>query len=170
MGSCLGAVLFWVDGVLVPLDDVVNDAVLAETLLIGLIEGPLGIVLVFREQQIESALAVEKALSKQGMPSRNTPCILTGSKNFKAWFIFLAAPRPGIAKPEAWQHMDLGRFRPPITDRDPDQDVLRTSLGVLDEDIEVSVLIKDAGVEELILGGVLISRPVGIDKSRIGVL
>ena len=55
MSGCLGAAELWVDGFFVPLDDVVDDAVLAVRLLLGLIEGSLGIRFVFREQQIDSA-------------------------------------------------------------------------------------------------------------------
>src|SRR5262249_22672126 len=109
MGGCLGAALFWVDSVRVPLDDILDDAVLAERLLIGLMEGPLGIGLVFSEQQIDIALAVEEVFPKQRMPSRNATHVLTGIENSETWFLFVTTPRPGIAKPERWQHMDRGR-------------------------------------------------------------
>jgi hypothetical protein len=36
-------------------------------------------------------------------------------------------------------------------DRDLDQDVLRALLGVLEEDVEVAVVVEDAGVEQLVL-------------------
>lgn len=61
--SCGGRVIkgeeaLRVDSVLVPLDDVVEDGVLAVRLLIGLIEGALGIGFVFREQQIGRAYLI----------------------------------------------------------------------------------------------------------------
>src|SRR6516165_11048034 len=103
------------------------------------------------------------------MPSRNAPQVLPGIEDFETWFLFLATPRPGIAKPEGWQHMDLGRLRPPVADRDPDQDVLRASLGVFDEDVKVAVLVEDAGVEQFVLGASLVSRSVGIDDCLVRV-
>src|SRR6516164_2396197 len=42
-------------------------------------------------------------------------------------------------------------------------------LGVLDEDIKVPVLIEDAGVEQFILGGLFIARPVGFDDGLVRV-
>ena len=47
--------------------------------------------------------------------------------------------------------MQLGRLGAAIVDGDLDQDVLGRRLGVLDEDVEVAVLVEDAGVEQLVL-------------------
>jgi hypothetical protein len=41
------------------------------------------------------------------------------------------------------------RPRPAVRDGDPDQDVVGTVLGVLDEDVEVAALVEDAGVRDL---------------------
>src|SRR5262249_8569745 len=147
MGGCLGAAQFGVDGVLVPMDDGLNDAVLAVRLLVGLIEGPLGIGFVFGEQQIDYALTVEETLTKKSVPSGDGPHVRAGSEDLQLRFLFLATPRPGVAKPQGRQHMDFGRLGAPIADSDLDQDVLQLDLGVLDEDVEVPVLIEDAGVE-----------------------
>jgi len=73
MGRCLGAAQFGVDGVLIPVDDGLDDAVLAVRLLIRLIEGPLGIGFIFGEQQINHACTVEESLPKETMPSGDGP-------------------------------------------------------------------------------------------------
>ena len=145
MGRCLGAVQFGVDGVLVPVNDGLNDAVLTVWLLIRLIEGPLGIGFIFGEQQISRAFTVEEALAKETMPGGNGPHLRAGSENLQLRSLFLAAPRPGVAKPQGGQHMDPGRLGAPVAESDLDQDVLGLDLGVLDEDVKVPILIEDAG-------------------------
>ena len=49
----LGAPQFGVDGILIPTDDSLDDAILAVRLLIGLIEGPVGIGFILGEQQLD---------------------------------------------------------------------------------------------------------------------
>jgi len=110
MGRCLGATQFAVDGVLVTVDDGLDDAVLAVRLLIRPIEGPLGVRFIFGEQQINHAFAVEESLPKETMPSRDGPDVRAGSEDLQLRFLFLAAPRPGVAKPQGRQHLDLGRL------------------------------------------------------------
>src|SRR5262245_332862 len=68
MGRSLGATQLGVDCVLVPVDDSLDDAVLAERLWTGLIEGSLSIGFVFSEQQIDDAFTVKESLSKKAMP------------------------------------------------------------------------------------------------------
>jgi hypothetical protein len=43
--------------------------------------------------------------------------------------------------------MNLCRFGTAVADRDLDENVLGVGLGVLHEDVEVPVLVEDAGVE-----------------------
>ena len=170
VGRCLGAVQFGVDGVLVPVDDGVDNAVFAVGLLIGLIEGPLSIGFIFGEQKINHAFAVEKSLPKETMPSGDGPHVRACSEDLQLRFLFLATPRPGVAKPKGRQHMDLRRLWAPVADSDLDQDVLRLDLGVLDEDVKVPVLIEDACVEQFILGGLFVACPVGFDDGPVRVL
>ena len=66
--------------------------------------------------------------------------------------------------------MDLRGLGTSIADGDLDQDVLRLDLGVLDEDVKVPVLIEDAGVEQFILGGLCVARPVGFDDGPVRLL
>ena len=71
--------------------------------------------------------------------------------------------------------MQLGRVRSPVGRRDPHQDVFGIPLGVLHEDVEIAVLIEDAGVEEFVLHllpGPPTVRPdeILIGKGRLGVL
>ena len=45
----------------------------------------------------------------------------------------------------------VGRVRAAVVDRQPEEQVLGIGLGVLDEDVEVAVVVEDAGVEQLVL-------------------
>src|SRR6266699_2070305 len=64
--------------------------------------------------------------------------------------------------------MNCRRLRPAIMDRDEHEDVLRIRLGVFDEDIEVAVVVEDAGVEQLELRLVFAATTVLLHKPAIG--
>ncbi len=86
-----------------------------------------------------------------------------------------APPRPGVAEPELRQQVERRRLGAAVVDGDPEEDVLRRRLGVLDEDVEVAVVVEDAGVEQLELrvqlaaAAVLLDQP-GVGKLRLRVL
>ena len=61
--------------------------------------------------------------------------------------VLLIAPAPGISKPEMREDAKGGRFGAAIVSADAHHDVLRGLLRVLDFDIEVAVVVEDAGVE-----------------------
>src|SRR5262249_38314878 len=77
---------------------------------------------------------------------------------------------PTIAKPNRRQHMKFGSFRSPIVNGDLDQNILRRLLCIFDEDIEVPILIKNAGVDQFIFKLLAISSGVGLNQFvvRIG--
>ena len=103
------------------------------------------------------------------MTSGDGPHVGAGSEDLQLGFLFLVAPRPGVAKPQGGQYLDLRRLRAPVANGDLDQDVLRLDLGVLDEDIKVPILIEDAGVEQLIFGGLFVAHPVGFNDGPVWV-
>src|SRR5262249_12529876 len=63
----------------------------------------------------------------------------------------------------------LGYFEPAVVDTDLDEDVLGRFLRILDENIEVAILIEDAGVEQLIFEFIAIAAAAGIDEVAIGI-
>ena len=69
-----------------------------------------------------------------------------------------AAPRPGVAEPERRQQVQRRRLGPAVGDGDADQDVVGRRLRVLGEDVEVAVVVEDAGVDQLELGLALAAR------------
>ena len=77
--------------------------------------------------------------------------------------------RPVVAEPQRRQQMQFGRFRPTVDGRDLHQDVFRTGLGVLHEDVEVAVVLEDAGVEEFILHLVPGAPAVRLHQIGVGI-
>ena len=65
--------------------------------------------------------------------------------------------------------MDFRRFRAAIVDADLDQNVLGRFLGVFHEHIEIAVLVKHAGVEQLVLEFVAVAVAVGADQLIVGI-
>src|SRR5262249_58848371 len=63
----------------------------------------------------------------------------------------LGPPAPGVAKPKRGQEVKPSGFRAPVCHGDADAEVLGRYLGVLDEDIEVSIVSEDAAVDQLVL-------------------
>src|SRR6516165_5951802 len=59
------------------------------------------------------------------------------------------APRPGIAKPQAWQQMKGPRLGPTIACFDPHMDLFRRRLRTKNFDIPIAILIENPGVEEI---------------------
>ena len=72
--------------------------------------------------------------------------------------------RPGVAKPSVGSRCNRALLRAAIRDRDPDQNVVRRRLRVFDEDVEVAVVVEDAGVEQLEFRIVPTARAVLLDQ------
>src|SRR5262249_16238974 len=70
-------------------------------------------------------------------------------------------PGPGVAKPERRQQMERGRFGASVPDADLNQQVLGRVLGILNEDVGVTVIVRDDSVEQLIFTLATAPLPVG---------
>src|SRR5687768_11123061 len=79
----------------------------------------------------------------------------------------LTQPGPGITKPDCRQNADRRSLVGAIGHCDPDQDVLDIGFGVLDKNVKVLVLIKNAGVQQLEFAFVLPSSAILNDQSFI---
>ena len=82
----------------------------------------------------------------------------------------LPRPRPRVAEPEVGEEAERRRLRAPVPHGDPYRDVLDVGLGVLDEDVEVPVVVEDAGIQELELRAAPFPPPVLLDELPVGVL
>ena len=58
-------------------------------------------------------------------------------------------------------------LRTAVVDRDLNQQVFRGRLGVLDEDVEVTILIEHAGIDQLVLEFVAAAFAVGLDEIAV---
>src|SRR5215831_11520169 len=67
------------------------------------------------------------------------------------WFRLVIAPRPGVSEPQRRQYPETGGLRPAVVGGDPDTYIVRTALGVFDEYIEIPVVVKDSGIQQLVL-------------------
>lgn len=72
-----------------------------------------------------------------------------------------------IAQPERRQEVQGRILCTPVVDRDLDQNVVRRSFGILHEDIEVGIAVKDPGVEQLILE--IVPGPPGVDLVELAI-
>ncbi len=87
----------------------------------------------------------------------------------------LVAPAPGVSKPECWQHLALGWFRPTVYHSDLDQNVFLGRLGVLDENVKITVIFKYPGVQKFVFKIVesappVFSEQVCVRKLGLGIL
>ena len=75
------------------------------------------------------------------------------------------APRPGVAEPQRGQHVEVSVGFRAVVHGDAAEDVLRCRLRVLDLDVEVVVVVEDAGVEQLVLQ--LMPRPGSVRGDEV---
>ena len=66
------------------------------------------------------------------------------------------------------KHMQLRRLRTAVDDADPDENVFRSRLGVFHEDIEVTVVIEDPGIEQFEFHVVTIALLIALDEFVYG--
>src|SRR5271166_2349539 len=59
-------------------------------------------------------------------------------------------PRPGVAEPQGWQHMDFLSVRAPVSNAETNQDICWGVLGILYQHVSVLVARKDPGIEQLV--------------------
>ncbi len=72
--------------------------------------------------------------------------------------------RPRVAEPHRRQQMDRRVLGPAVVHVDAAEQVVRPGLGVGDLDVEVAVLVEDAGVEQLVLHLEARARAVRVDE------
>src|SRR5262245_40802798 len=101
--------------------------------------------------------------------------IVAPEKRLRPAPFMVPAPRPGIPNPKRRQHSAARRLRPADARRDADQHIVRRSLGVLHEQIEVTARIEDSRIQQLELGIGFSTAPIllaqlGIGERRLWIL
>src|SRR5712692_6704716 len=87
----------------------------------------------------------------------------------------LISPGPGIAEPECRQHMQRRCFWATICGSNADEDILRIDFGILDRDIKVAILHKDARVDQFVLrfasaATAILSRQLSVWEGALRIL
>src|SRR4051812_24405463 len=77
------------------------------------------------------------------------------------------APRPGVAKPKRRKQVQRRWLRSAVLDADLNKHIVRGGLGVFDEDVEIAVVIENAGVDQFVLEFVPAAAAVGVDKLAV---
>src|SRR5947207_2512790 len=77
-------------------------------------------------------------------------------------------PRPRVSKPQRRQHVHVGRVGPAVGDRDADQHLVDGGLRVLDDDVEVAIVVEDAGVEQLVFARSPVPARGLLEQQRVG--
>ena len=162
----LGAGLLRIDGGKVSSDDVVVEGILVISL--GSFDSiePGDVRLVVAEQEFGVAFRGEGVFAQMGMT--NFDGARPGGRQPR--FAYLALPGPGVAEPELRQQVEDGLLGAAVVDRHLHEQIFWPGLGVLDEDIEVAVVVEDAGVQQFVLGLVLAPAATFLDELAVGEL
>ena len=114
---------------------------------------PLGVGLVVGEQQLRVAAAVQPVFAELGMRGRDRPGGAAGRVDGSDCGLVRAvdtvAPSPGVAEPERRQKVQFGGLGAAVRGDDADVNLIRRGLGVGDFDVEVTVLVKHPGIEQI---------------------
>src|SRR2546423_5335072 len=76
-------------------------------------------------------------------------------------------PAPGIAKPQCWDQVQFGILWSAIKGFHANANIFGTGLGILNEDVEVAVIVEDAGIQQLILHSAAVTPAVLLHQLTI---
>ena len=144
--GCLGAFLHRIHRACA-MDEVVVDAVLGIRRDVLAAEQTAVVGFVLAEQWLRRTVTHQYERSRDRMTTDDAVAV----QPQRRLRVILVPPRPGVAEPQRRQHMKCRFFRPGVLHRDPHQQIPRCPLGVVDSDYPVSVLVEDAGVDQLVL-------------------
>src|SRR5271157_867218 len=139
------------------------------------LEEPGVVGLVLGEEQHRVSVAAKLTIAQRCVGGGEDACSLGGGRFPEHGPGRSLGPAPCVSEPERRQDPDRGRLGAAVAHRDPDQDVLRCGLSVLDEDVEVPVAGEHAGIEKLVLllqpAALLVSgTQVVVREGSLGVL
>ncbi len=145
-------------------DDTIVDPVLDQP-GIGPGEQPLVVGVVLAEQEVGGLQRLEPPRLVAVAHRRHAAVGIEAQRGARRADV----PRPDVARPQMRQDVQRRRVGPAIVDDDAHQDVVGVGLGVVDRDVEIALLVEQAGVDQLIFGQVaaLAARAL-LDKVVIG--
>src|SRR5260370_40309948 len=139
--------------------DVVLDSVFDVACAVLADKQPLRVSLILGEKEFSFSFAKEPALSVSLVldldPSRSGNDVFLGDAELldlaQGGAIVVSAPRPSVAKPNGRKNRQVRFGRTSVSCTDPDENVFRARFGVLREDVEITVFVEGACIQQLIL-------------------
>ena len=138
---------------------------------------PRAVRLVLAEEEgrlrpVRTGADIERVVAELGVAHQDRPAVRGRAQLGLGRF---RVPGPLVAEPERREDVERGGLRAPVSCGDAHQDVGRGRLRVVDLDDPVAVVVKDAGVDQLVFGLELGPRTVGLDQvlvreRRLGVV
>src|SRR5205809_420817 len=124
--------------------------------------------LVLGEEQIGGALANEPAPAERRVLGFDHDPARARRRRAQSRPRRARLPRPRVSKPQRRQHVHVGRLGPAVGDRDADQHLVDGGLRVLDDDVEVAIVVEDAGVEQLVFARSPVPARGLLEQQRVG--
>src|SRR5262249_18100887 len=105
--------------------------------------------LVVSKKQLGMPVADKPSLAKSRMSRNNggNSVFIHGGVQRGLYFL-VPCPAPGVAKPHCRQQVDGSWIGTAISGSDADKQIIRCDLAVFNHNIEVAIVIEDAGVEQ----------------------
>src|SRR5437667_914922 len=123
--------LVWIDDVDLVVNDGVADRIFDKPRPVWNTPEPLEVGFVFGEEEFLSAFTIEMVTAKRVMARFDDADLVFGlGSPPKIWFSIIAAPAPGVAKPNSRQQMQHRRIGSAIGRRRANQNVVRRSFRV----------------------------------------
>ena len=135
-----------VDSCIYPMNDILIDAVFHVTRVALGVEKLAVVGFVLRKEQFRCSFTVEPTgtvVIMIKLDRRDFRCAVAT----ESWPACIQSPAPGVAKPHGWQKMQFSGVRAAVDCFDADYNVIRCCLGIFDENVEVTVLVKNAGID-----------------------
>ena len=140
-------------------DNIVVNGVFHVRSRVGNTEDALNVGIVFREQEVRRAFAVQPKTSAAGVIEFNRR-IGPDFRHMQFRPRFTGVPGPGIPEPDGREQPQAGGFGAPVFNGNFDQDVFDVGLRIFHEHIEVAIVGKHSRVEKFKLWIALAATPV----------
>ena len=158
----LGA-LVRADGLVAASHQVIVEAVLVQMSRLVAAEQFRDIALVLAELDLVRRVEVDRIGAERLVPDHD---IVVDA--LEGGFGAIGEPAPGVAKPHLGQHVDRRFVGTAVVDGQTQQNVVGAGLGIFDVDVEVAVVVEDAGLDDLEFGLLAVAPRVLLQQEIIG--
>src|SRR5271156_4370356 len=152
MGCCFGPGQFRIHRATFAIDNIAVERVFHERSRAFRIKQPLHIGFVFGEKRFGSSLDQQPAFTVVKLGQFEELGAVDRIDRRNLWPFVLISPVPAISKPNRREQMQAGRIGSAIPGGNANQNILEIRFGILHENVEVTVVPKDSGIDQLVLG------------------